>query len=60
VYFDEDCEGDQYLDWRAGIMFPCVNGFPVDGTLVPKHVGADTVNWTLGVLFSILLSACGG
>jgi hypothetical protein len=44
VYFDEDCEGDQYLDWRAGIVFLCFNGLPVDGTLVPKHLEAETMN----------------
>jgi hypothetical protein len=33
---------EQYLGWRAGLVFLCFNWLPEDGTPVPKHVSVDT------------------
>jgi hypothetical protein len=41
-YFDDDNEGDRYLNWRAGLVFLCFSGFPECGNPVPKHVAGDT------------------
>jgi len=30
--------GDQYLDWRFGLVFVCPSRLPEDGTPVPKDV----------------------
>ena len=35
-------EGDQWLNWRVGLVLLYCNKLPVDGSPVPKHVGFDT------------------
>jgi len=32
-------EGDQYLEWRVGLIFFCSNRLPEDGSPVSKHIG---------------------
>jgi len=43
-YFDDQSEGDRYLNWRAGPVFLCFTSsrLPESGTPVPKRLGVDT------------------
>jgi hypothetical protein len=37
-HFDDDSEGDKYLDRLVGLVL-CFRRLPEDGSPVPKHVG---------------------
>ena len=43
--FNDTSEGDQYLDWCVGHVFPCSSRLPKDGTPVPKHTGVWYLSW---------------
>jgi hypothetical protein len=53
--FNDNREGDLYLDWRAGLVSICSTRLSDVDTPVPKHVGFDTCE--LCFMIYILLSA---
>jgi len=41
-YMFHHSEGDQYLDWRVGLVFVCLNRLFEGDMLDLKHVAVDT------------------
>jgi hypothetical protein len=54
IIFDDNSEGDYYLNWRVGLVFLCFSGLPEDGTPVTIHVG-DGICHELYLTICILL-----
>jgi hypothetical protein len=60
-YFD-DGEGEQCLNWRAGLVFHWFNRLLEHGTPVPEHVEVFIYNelYSVVCIYCILSSALGG
>ena len=59
LYFDSDCEAEQYLNWRAGLVFLWFIRLPEDGTPEPEHIGVAIYNelYSVMCIYCILLRA---
>jgi hypothetical protein len=43
-YMFQHSEGNQYLDWRVGLVFSCLNRLTAGDVPDMKHVAVDTAN----------------